>query len=259
MTTTTTELAPPAPDVLRAMTLNIVHGTRISLPSSLFPRRFVLRRLARIAHAARAAHVDVLALQEADGDRRFERTREIARRAGLPVVITPSERAFHGATLAAREALVPLRDERFAMRRADPKGFVLARARTAGGHEIDIASIHLHALSRHVRSRQIAAFVEAIREERARRGARPLVVLGDLNDDFEGSARELADHLGLHTLDHDTPTYTDLGLRLRLDWVLASPELEIALHHVMPPGLSDHRAIVADVRVRPNHGRSLDR
>ncbi|AKF03044.1 endonuclease/exonuclease/phosphatase family protein [Sandaracinus amylolyticus] len=254
--TTSTELAPPAPDVLRAMTLNIVHGTRISLPSALFPRTFVLRRLARIAHAARAAHVDVLALQEADGDRRFERTREIARRAGLPVVITPSS---HGATLAGRAPLAVLREERFTARRADAKGFVLARARTSRGHEIDVASIHLHALSRHVRSRQIAAFVDAIREERARRGARPLVVLGDLNDDFDGSARELADHLGLHTRDHETPTYTDLGLRLRLDWVLASPELEIALHHVMPPGLSDHRAIVADVRVRTTEGRSLDR
>ncbi|WP_268921169.1 hypothetical protein [Sandaracinus amylolyticus] len=41
--------------------------------------------------------------------------------------------------------------------------------------------------------------------------------------------------------------------------LLASPELEIALHRVMPPGLSDHRAIVADVRVRTTEGRSLDR
>lgn len=243
-----TDLAPPPPDALRAMTLNIVHGTRISLPSSLFPRERVLAQLVRIAHAARAAHVDVLALQEADGDRRFDRTLEIARRAGMPAVVAPRG-AAHGATLAARTPLVRLRDERFAARRLDAKGFVLARAATPGGQEVDVASIHLHALSRRVRSRQIAAFVHAVAEERARRGARPLVVLGDLNDGFEGSARELAERLELHTVDHDTPTYTDLGLRLRLDWVLASRELEIALHRVMPPGLSDHRAIVADVRV----------
>jgi endonuclease/exonuclease/phosphatase family metal-dependent hydrolase len=232
------------------MTLNIVHGTRVSLPSSLFTRRFVLARLTRIAHAARAAGVDVLALQEADGDTRFDRSHAIARTAGLATVIAPPREAQHGATLLARAPLAPLSAHRFAARRLDAKGFVLARAATPDGHEIDVASIHLHVLSRRVRSAQIDAFAAGVREVHRDRGKRPLLVLGDLNDGFEGSARELCDRLALHTVDTDSPTYTDLGLRLRLDWVLASHELEITQHRVLAPGLSDHRAIVADVRVR---------
>lgn len=244
------ELSPPPPDVLRAMTLNIVHGTRVSLPSLLFPRKFVISRLDRIARAARDANVHVLALQEADGDARFERTSEIASRAGHINIVRPSPKAPHGATLSAAISLEQLRAERFVARRADAKGFVLARARAGCGHEVDFVSIHLHALSRKVRWQQIDAFARAIEEERARHGTRPLVVLGDLNDHREGSTRELMDRLDLHTTDDRTPTYTDFGLRLRFDWALASRDLEIVLHHVMPPGLSDHRAIVADLRVR---------
>ena len=149
----------------------------------------------------RQARVDVLALQEADGDRRFERTREIAIHAELPTVLEAVGRERHGATLASRLPLRPLRVDRFALRRRDAKGFVLARVRLPSGEDVDIASIHLAAFSRRVRSRQIDAFVRAVAEEHERRGPRALVVLGDLNDSYEGSVRELAEQLDLRTVD----------------------------------------------------------
>lgn len=75
-------------------------------------------------------------------------------------------------------------------------------------------------------------------------------MLGDLNASWEGVPHVLCERLDLQTIDHRTPTFTDLGQRRRLDWILASNDLEMIAHHVLPSGLSDHRAIVADVRLR---------
>ena len=62
--------------------------------------------------------------------------------------------------------------------------------------------------------------------------------------------KQLADGLGLITRRTEEPLVTFPMLGERLDWILVSPELEIIEQRVLPTAVSDHLAVVADVRVR---------
>jgi endonuclease/exonuclease/phosphatase (EEP) superfamily protein YafD len=78
---------------------------------------------------------------------------------------------------------------------------------------------------------------------------RPLILLGDLNDQWGDTLRQLTTALDLHAYSPDSPDLATFRNR-RLDWILISRELEFVRHAVVPDALSDHRAVVADVRIR---------
>ena len=84
---------------------------------------------------------------------------------------------------------------------------------------------------------------------------RPLAVLGDFNATWEGQrspVRDLAERLDLVTTQpHRRVPSTYPTLRRRLDWILVSRDVELVGYHVLVDDrLSDHRAVIADVRVR---------
>ncbi len=246
-------------DSFRLMTFNIVHGTRLPLPSWIFLSDSVRSRLSDIALQAVHHDADVIALQEADGDARFDRTREISDISGLSHLAVARGEQSHGATLASRIPMQVLHVERFSQRRSDPKGFVIGRTHLATGDEFDIVSVHLDAFSADLRERQTEELLSSLHAVQQQHGRRPLVVMGDFNEGYTGATQRIAESLSLTTLDTTTPTYTDFGLHRRLDWILVSAELEMVSHQVLDGNLSDHHPIVADIRVRRSHANDSAR
>ena len=84
---------------------------------------------------------------------------------------------------------------------------------------------------------------------------RPLVIMGDFNtdwDDRDGALRMLSDALGLSAYapsGQTIVTYPRLGRRL--DWILISTSLEFIDFRVLQDGVSDHRAVVAEIGLSP--------
>jgi endonuclease/exonuclease/phosphatase family metal-dependent hydrolase len=84
-----------------------------------------------------------------------------------------------------------------------------------------------------------------------------MVLMGDFNTDWqteESSLKYLAENLNLMVFEphaEGLSTYGDKGARL--DWILASPELEFTKYAVYPDIVSDHYAVAAELtlNVRP--------
>jgi endonuclease/exonuclease/phosphatase family metal-dependent hydrolase len=108
--------------------------------------------------------------------------------------------------------------------------------------------------------------VTVLAESLATRG-RPLVLMGDLNTTGKTGRsavkRLMAELLLEGPIDPSRlPTFPSHRPTRKLDWILVSPELELATYDVVPDLVSDHLAVEATVRtkqsigVTPSSGRS---
>jgi endonuclease/exonuclease/phosphatase family metal-dependent hydrolase len=233
---------------LRVMTLNVAHGRGTSVFQAGLRRHEIESNLESIARVLQRERADVVALQEADGPSSwsggFDHVRWLAARAGYPHyfrgrhVETPE--FSYGTALLAKQPLENAVSHRFAPSLPTPlKGFVVA---TVGS--VDVVSVHLDFLREKARESQILEVVEALRGR-----GRPLLLLGDLNLEWGETLRHLADGLDLKAF---SPEATDLATfrGRRFDWILVSRDLEVVRYRVVTDPLSDHLAVVADVRVR---------
>jgi endonuclease/exonuclease/phosphatase family metal-dependent hydrolase len=264
----TLQVEPPAAavggddGVLQVLSLNLAHGRSdgvhqlLQLPSE---RRRTLERIAELLARERP---DVVALQEADGPSfwsgGFDHVRRLQNLAGFPY-------AAHGSHVSGpllrygTGLLSSLRLEEPLAVTFDPspptlaKGFSLGTV-DVGGERIDVVSVHLDFASAAVRGRQVQRMLEVLEGR-----GRPLVVMGDFNAgwrDPDSAVRRLTEELGLAAYEADAVSgepgvYTFPGGRARLDWILVSPELSFERYAVLPDVVSDHLAVVADLRVRP--------
>ena len=112
---------------------------------------------------------------------------------------------------------------------------------------IDVVSVHLEPLRSAIRQRQAAEVITFLRDRN-----RPLVIMGDLNTEWDhedGVLQNLVEELELTVFvpEHeDAVTYPRLGRRL--DWILISRELEFVKLKILVDEVSDHRAVVAELR-----------
>lgn len=83
---------------------------------------------------------------------------------------------------------------------------------------------------------------------------RPLILCGDLNESADGAAiRLLLTATGLHDADAEQgqPTYPSNEPRVRIDYILYSPELDLRHYEVVESEASDHRPVLADFERAP--------
>ncbi len=244
--------------VLRLLTLNLAHGRARAWTQSESRRPEWYRgNLDVVARVLARERPDLVALQEAELGSRwagmFDHVAYLAEKAELAVIAaTPFVRVegryrYGTALLANGEALATGGDA-FQAHGRWRKGWTSARMRF-GETELAAASVHLDHASAPIRLRQVRQLARVLGD-----APRPLAVLGDFNatwDSTKSPVRELADRLDLVTSQPHRrvpSTYPLLGRRL--DWVLVSPDLELVGHHVLVDDrLSDHRAVIADVRV----------
>lgn len=249
---------------LRVLTLNFAHGGRRAAHQAVLSRARVLRNLRRAARVVQATAADIVALQEADGPSAWsgdlDHVEVLARLGRLPSHYRGEHsrldmgplRLTYGTALLSRLPLAGRRSHRFATCWRDTKGFVLATVPVAawGGMEIDVVSVHLDFLARRLRRRQVEQLARVVAPRR-----RPRVVLGDLNCCWsrERETLDLVAHsLGVELFDPEAqaPTYPARRPRRRLDWILASKELELVSYRTLAHPLSDHLAVLGELRPR---------
>lgn len=247
--------------VLRVMTLNAAHGRSLGSHQALLSRSTVEGNLGSIAEEIRDADADVVALQEADGPSawsgRFDHVENLRERTELDACFRGEHNPFGGASLAcgtallSRYGLASPSSRRFASTWRCTKGFVRGHVEVPGWDvSIDVVSVHLDFLTPRIRRRQILDLTE---ELSAHPG--PLVLMGDLNCSWHLEPRSmelLTRALDLRAWDPEglAPTYPSLSPRFRLDWILVSRDLEFVEHHTVANRVSDHLAVIADVRPR---------
>ncbi|MBN2360337.1 MAG: endonuclease/exonuclease/phosphatase family protein [Deltaproteobacteria bacterium] len=254
--------AAPLPGQLRIITWNIAHGRGTSLHQALLDRAVIRANLTAIGSALKREQADLVALQEADGPSQWsghlDQPRLLATGAGLghryrgshgrglgPVALD------YGTALLSRWPLDRPRSIRFDRSWRDNKGFVVAGIEIPGsGVVVDVVSLHLDFMSPAVRRRQVRLLVEELRDR-----DRPLIVVGDFNCDLRerGTLSTLVEALELQPgTGRGGPTFPAGQPRRRIDWILVSSDLEIVDHRTLSDPLSDHRAVVADIALKPD-------
>ena len=230
------------------MTLNVAHGRGTALHQTGLQAAEFEANLEALARMLRRERPDVVALQEADGPSfwsgGFDHVGRLAALAGYPHRfrgrhVDAAELSYGTALLSTRPLENPV-SHRFAPSLPTPlKGFVVA---TVG--DVDVVSVHLDFLREAVRRRQGEEMVAVLKDRK-----RPLILLGDFNLEWDDTLRHLTDALDLHAYAPDATDLASLEDR-RIDWIFLSRRLEFVRYAVVPDALSDHRAVVADVRVR---------
>jgi endonuclease/exonuclease/phosphatase family metal-dependent hydrolase len=250
---------------LKVMTLNLAHGRKDGLNQLFKSAGAIHNNLEEIAVFLENAAADVVALQEADAPSfwsgSFDHVALLAGQAGYPFFESSNQANSwifsYGTALLSRVALSGVVHHTF--RPSPPtmnKGYTLAqlmwKADAAEPLPVDIVSVHLDFSRKSVREQQSAELVEALAGR-----ANPLIVMGDFNSDWsadEQVVQALAERADLHAYRPDAddlPTYS--GSK-RYDWILISKQLEFVSFEVLPDILSDHSAVLAEIRMRAPGG-----
>jgi len=253
------------PGTIRLMSLNVAHGRRLARQQLLLPRDRFHANLCEVAEVIAREAPDVVALQEADGPSfwsgGFDHVEHIADLCGYPERLRGDHNCVRfrgrevrtGTALMARLPLGERASHPFSPSPPTPrKGFVVASVPVPndGGRTIDVVSVHLDFLRKATRRRQVAEMAAVLE----RRG-RPLIVMGDMNC-WWGRRNDalplLVELLGVRpwkpTL-REHATFSSRKPRFRIDWVMASPELEFVRYETLPDPVSDHLGIVAEVQL----------
>ena len=245
-----------APSVeFTVMTLNAAHGRADGVHQALLSEERITENLDQIALVLNDLSPEVVALQEADGPSlwsgRFDHVAYLADAGGYEHALRGEHvsglKLSYGTALLSR---YPLENEASITFPPSPplfpKGFVVGEVEVPGVGPVTVASVHLDFARESVRQEQ----VERLAEELADR-PRPLIVMGDFNCDWddETTLPGLAEQLGLKVFKPEDTTTTFPKLGKRLDWIFVSDELEFVDYKVIGAELSDHRAVVARLRV----------
>lgn len=247
---------------LRVLTLNIAHGRRDALNQVFVSEATIRRNLDDIAALISENRPDIVALQEADGPSRwsgsFDHVATIASKTGFSGFVRGSHAVNwlhdYGTALLSRQAFTQTVTRSFASTPPSPtKGLVLGQIAWRADPDgtallVDTVSLHLDFSRASVRQRQIAETTTFLAGRK-----QPVIVLGDFNSDWfaRGSVvTHLASEFGLHAY---RPTAQDLGTyqsgKRRLDWILLSQELRFVDYRVLIQNVSDHFAVIADIRI----------
>ncbi|AFU99190.1 endonuclease/exonuclease/phosphatase family protein [Simiduia agarivorans] len=253
-----TGATPPAE--LTLVTLNLAHGRGTAFSQLLIGKDRFGENLKTVADTLAPLKPDLVALQEADAASRwsgnFDHVGYLANRLGM------DERAHslhidnwavsYGTALLSRLPLAEQIDHVFAGSFPTPnKGFTLARIHwqpdpAQPAQAIDVVSLHLDFSRQSVRLAQMAELIAVVAERDA-----ALIVMGDFNDarlaaELLPAAMAKQDRvLHSHPQAGEMPTYKSNVL----DWILISEELAFSGYQVLEAPLSDHRAVVARVRL----------
>ena len=259
----------PPRDFIRVVSLNLAHGRATGQHQMLLASDAIRSNLDQAASVARSLEPDLVGLQEADGPSfwsgNFDHVAHFSRASGL----TSSFRGAHvdGMGLSYGTAVVTREPHSNALAVTfEPtpptfsKGFVRVTSRlvvvgSSGQSErnrartidVDLVSVHLDFASGPARQRQAETLIERLSP-----APRPLIIAGDFNSDWadaDGPLRRVAEALTLQAYEpesEDLETFPLTGSRL--DWILIPADWEFVAFRTLPDELSDHRAIVADVR-----------
>lgn len=264
---------PVVTGVLRVLTLNVAHGRKDGFNQLFLSKETIRRNLDDIAALLRNSRADIVALQEADGPSLwsggFDHVALLAKEAGYPwYARAPHARSWlfeYGTALLSKIPFVEVLRHDFQLTPPSPtKGLLLGQIvwrpseNSEFSESVDIISTHFDFSRGSVRRRQLAELVNYLAGR-----TNPVVILGDFNSDWSGDdsvVAQLARQCNLHVY---RSTAKELGTyrsnKHRFDWVLLSSELGFVDYNVVPDIVSDHSAVVADIRLKEPDNALVDR
>ncbi|MBT8128584.1 MAG: endonuclease/exonuclease/phosphatase family protein [Gammaproteobacteria bacterium] len=248
--------------ILRVLTLNIAHGRNQAANQLLLDKQHIENNLKAITQLLEKTNADVVALQEADGPSRwsgkFDHVTYLAREAGYPWHYRANHAESwlfsYGTAILSRLPVAETIQHTFEP--SPPtlnKGFLLNRVRWTRNHEnnrvinIDVVSVHLDFSRQGVRDAQIAEMSTVLADRKG-----PMIILGDFNSEWfsdESVVKKLAENGGMSVYRHDAKDMPTYNSRYRYDWILVSDELVFVDYTVLPDAVSDHAAVVAEIRL----------
>ena len=252
----------PPGATLKVATFNLAHGRGVSFHQTLVAGEEFHQNIANMAELLRREKPDIVALQEADAKSswsgNFDHVGTLSIEGELPHFYS-GEHAHseffnlqYGTALISRMPLSHKSSESFDKSFWDTKGFVVATAQIPSfDMEVDIVSVHLDFMSEETRHEQIMDMVRALKDR-----GRPLVIMGDLNCDWEEMGKScvalLQKKLDVHPFNPSAqaPTYPSDEPKHRIDWILISSELRFKSYQTLPDQLSDHLGVIAEVTKR---------
>jgi len=250
--------------VLKILTLNVAHGRKDAFNQMFLSAETIQKNLVDIAEVLKKENADVVALQEADGPSwwsgNFDHVATLARLSGYPW----HYRADHaknwmysyGTAILSRWPVSETIEYTFAPSPpTTTKGFLLSHMQWSYAQSekkemiIDVVSVHLDFSRKKVRQIQIEEMAEALAQRE-----QPMIILGDFNSDWfsdESVVKQLAEQAKLKVYQPDGENLrTYVSKDKRLDWILISSEWEFVSYQVLPNIISDHFAVVAEVKLR---------
>ena len=247
-------------NTLRVASLNIAHGRGESFNQLFVSSSAIRGNLDSIALFLAKNNIHIAALQEVDAPSswsgNFDHARHIATEAGYRWWIQASHASMYIADYGtAVVSSMPLTAaQRLDFTPSPPtagKGFTLAEVLwsmpDATEITVDVISLHMDFSRKSVRVKQIEELERALQER-----TNPLILMGDFNSEIlaERLINSAKDNKRrLHTWPADSvPHYS--YKKKRLDWIIVSGELEFVDYTTAEETLSDHRAIVASLRMR---------
>jgi endonuclease/exonuclease/phosphatase family metal-dependent hydrolase len=255
-----------ANSVLKILTLNVAHGRKDAFNQMFVSKETIQKNLSDIAAVLLEENADVVALQEADGPSgwsgKFDHVMLIAQKAGYPWYYRADHaRSWlftYGTAVLSRWPISETIEHTFTP--SPPtlnKGFLLSHMTWQSGSaaskelKIDIVSVHLDFSRQKVREQQIAEIAEALSQRE-----HPMIILGDFNSEWFADAsvvKALAEKAQLKVYEPTAENMrTYVSRERRFDWILVSEELEFISYKVLPDIISDHLAVVAEVKLA-NH------
>lgn len=250
-----------AEPVLRVMTLNIAHATGVPQVGGFVQQRTRSDFLEAIGALVRREGATVVAMQEvhrptegASGLDHLSRIQRVSGYAdgffGTHLVATEKGRE-QGTALLSNLPLGSPSSRALNHGPGDDKGYVRATLSVPQwlGREVDVYSVHLDPFSEEKRLKQVLSLADALRDR-----TRPAIVMGDFNAKYRGPFRTIGRLLTLtdlraHDLAGGDATFPAFWPRNRIDWILATPELEFVRHRNVNAGVSDHQGVVAELRL----------
>ncbi len=253
---------PEPRDTLRLVSVNLAHGRQVSINQLLVSTQTTCRNLDAVASFLVKVEADVVALQEADSPSLwsggFHHVDYLAQQSRLPrYAYTEHAQLWIGNYGTAIMSRLPIKSAIGHTFPSTPptasKGFTLVEVEWPTGHGksrlVDIVSVHLDFSRKTVRRQQLDELVRILKTRN-----KPLIIMGDFNSEWLAEqylVDSFADRSELHVYQsgsEDLDTYKDK----RLDWILLTRDLEFDSYRVATEVLSDHRAIVASIRIKPD-------
>lgn len=258
------QLEPHLEDTLTLVSINLAHGRQSSINQLLVTRKKTYQNLDDIAAFLLKYDADVVALQEADspspwsGD--FHHVDYLAQQARFPFyAYTEHARLLIGNYGTAIMSSLPMTAALGLTFPSTPptasKGFTLAQLEWSNGEgnvtQIDVISVHLDFSRETVRIQQLDELVTVLKTRE-----NPLIIMGDFNSEWLAeqylidSVAERSEMHVYQAASEDLSTYKDQ----RLDWILLTKGFEFDSYRIATEVLSDHRAIIANIRINDSQG-----
>lgn len=247
---------------LSVLSLNLGHGRKDAINQLLVRGDQVERNLDDVAEVILRVSPDVVALQEADAASRwsggFDHVEYLADLTGYSNFIhglhADTWLYSFGTALLSRHTFGFTDSHSFTPSfPTTTKGLVAATLEWPIGDEsraVTVISVHLDFSRKSVRQAQIDELLALAGSVEP-----PIIVAGDLNGEWRNGSsavRILGERFNLQPYQPEAEglgTYKSEEGK-RLDWILVSDDLEFVSYSVLPEVLSDHLAVVAEIKYR---------